>query len=225
MPLGCWGDVWINHPSPKRRRTGDTAALSRGEREWVEEGRGLISSWEEFERFPWDDIRDDPFPFHQPNQLFRYQGDGRYLDVSPQAGGAFQLSEVSRALAVGDLDSDGDPDLLSINIGGPARVLINTVGQGRRWQGARLLGGPGRRDMIGGRVELVLADGERAWRRVKTDGSFASANDPRVLIGLGEDAKVAALRAHWPGGQTTEYRSPPSDRYLILEHTGSGMKP
>lgn len=63
VPLGCWGDVWINHPSPKRRRTGDTAALSRGEREWVEEGRGLVSSWEEFERFPWDDIRVDPFPF------------------------------------------------------------------------------------------------------------------------------------------------------------------
>jgi hypothetical protein len=167
----------------------------------------------------------DPFPFHQPNQLFRYQGDGRYADVSPQAGAAFQRSEVSRALTVGDLDSDGDPDLVSINLGAPARVLINTVGGAQRWLGARLLGGPGRRDMVGSRVEVVLANGERAWRRVKTDGSFASANDPRVLVGLGEDAEVIALRAYWPGGRVTEYRSPTADRYLILVQAGNGMEP
>jgi hypothetical protein len=167
----------------------------------------------------------DPFPFHQPNQLFRYQGNGRYADVSPQAGAAFQRSEVSRALTVGDLDSDGDPDLVSINLGAPARVLINTVGGAQRWLGARLLGGPGRRDMVGSRVEVVLANGERAWRRVKTDGSFASANDPRVLVGLGKDAEVTAIRAHWPGGEVTEYRSPDPDHYLILVQAGNGMEP
>ena len=63
VPVGCWGDVWIHHPPPKRRRTGDTAELSRGEREWVEESWGLISSWEEFEGFPWGEIKPDFFPF------------------------------------------------------------------------------------------------------------------------------------------------------------------
>ena len=56
------GPVWVHHPSPRRRRTEDTAALSRGEREWVDESRGLISSWKEFEQFPWDQIEPDCSP-------------------------------------------------------------------------------------------------------------------------------------------------------------------
>jgi uroporphyrinogen decarboxylase len=54
--------VWAHHPPPRRRRADDTAELPRGEREWVDESRGLISSWEEFERFPWDEIRPDCSP-------------------------------------------------------------------------------------------------------------------------------------------------------------------
>jgi uroporphyrinogen decarboxylase len=54
--------IWVNHPPPRRRRTEDTAVLPRGEREWVDESRGLIGSWEEFERFPWDEIQPDRSP-------------------------------------------------------------------------------------------------------------------------------------------------------------------
>lgn len=54
--------IWPHHPSPRRRRTEDTAELPRGEREWVDESRGLISSWEEFEQFPWDKIKPDCSP-------------------------------------------------------------------------------------------------------------------------------------------------------------------
>jgi uroporphyrinogen decarboxylase len=59
VPVAQWPPNWINHPPPKRRRTEDTAELSRGQREWVEESGGLISSWEEFEQFPWDKIEPD----------------------------------------------------------------------------------------------------------------------------------------------------------------------
>jgi len=64
--LGCdyvpaW-PIWAHHPPPRRRRTEDTAELPRGEREWVDESRGLISSWEEFEQFPWDEIKSDISP-------------------------------------------------------------------------------------------------------------------------------------------------------------------
>lgn len=59
VPIPQWSTMWINHPPPRLRLTGDTADLSRGEREWVDESRGLISTWEEFEQFPWDKIQPD----------------------------------------------------------------------------------------------------------------------------------------------------------------------
>lgn len=157
----------------------------------------------------------DPFPFRQPNQLFRNLGEGRWIDVSRQAGSAFGLAEVSRALADGDLDGDGDRDLLLVNIGAPARLLLNRVGQSRGWLGARL-GGLGGRDMIGGRLELLHA-GARTWRRVATDGSFATSADPRVLFGLAGSSAPLSLRAHWPDGSVTEIRHPPTNRYLNLQ--------
>lgn len=54
--------VWVDHPPRRWQKTKDTAQLSRGEREWASEGRGLISSWEEFELFPWDKIKPDLSP-------------------------------------------------------------------------------------------------------------------------------------------------------------------
>ena len=64
----------------------------------------------------------DPFPLGQPNQLFHNQGQGKFVEVSDQAGDAFQLFEVSRAAAFGDIDNDGDTDVLVTNNNGPARL-------------------------------------------------------------------------------------------------------
>jgi uroporphyrinogen decarboxylase len=63
VPVPQWPTLWVNHPSPQWRETADTADLSRGKRAWANEGRGLISSWKDFERFPWDEIRPDVAPY------------------------------------------------------------------------------------------------------------------------------------------------------------------
>lgn len=63
VPISRWPSDWTNHPSPGRLRKEDTAELSRRQREWLDESRGLISSWEEFERFPWDKIKPDCSPY------------------------------------------------------------------------------------------------------------------------------------------------------------------
>ena len=74
---------------------------------------------------------------------------------------------------------------------------------------------PGR-DMLGARV-AVVRDGEPArWRRVRTDGSYASANDPRVLVGLGESAQAPHVRVLWPSGRAEAWNSVPIDRYTTL---------
>ena len=100
----------------------------------------------------------EPLPLHQPNQLFRNLGNGRFDEVTRRAGAVFELSEVSRGAAFGDIDNDGDVDVLVTNNAGRARLLINEVGNRHRWVGLRLVGGPGRRDMLGARVGVFRDD-------------------------------------------------------------------
>ena len=163
----------------------------------------------------------DLYPLHQTNQLFRNLGDGRFEEVTKQGGAAFRLSEVSRGGAFGDVDNDGDVDVLIVNNNGPARLLINNVGTRRHWLGLRLVGRESPRDMLGTRVEVVLSDGPTLLRRVRTDGSYGSSNDPRVLVGLGEKTHVTAVRAYWPAGHVEEWTGISVDRYATLRE-GSG---
>ncbi len=164
---------------------------------------------------------DDPFPLDQKNQLFRNLGDGQFEDVTDQAGNVFELSEVSRGAAFGDVDNDGDTDVVVTNAAGPVRLLINQVGTRHHWLGLRLVGGDPARDMVGARVVVTLADGSTVGRRARADGSYASANDPRVLIGLGSSSDVSAVRVTWPSGRTEEWHDVPVDRYTTLtEGTG-----
>ena len=171
----------------------------------------------------------DELPLRQPNQLFRGRGDGTFEEVSGQAGEFFDLLEVSRGVAVGDVDEDGDPDLLMTNNSGPARLLINRVGDGRPWLGLRLIGGAGPRDMLGAAVELHRDGAPTLYHRVATDGSYASAKDPRVLFGLyrsgGDGSKVTKVVVRWPGGRVEEFPPPPVGAYTTLaEGTGKAVE-
>jgi len=168
-------------------------------------------------------------PYAQPNQLFENVGDGRYREVTPEAGAPFEISEVSRGALFGDLDNDGDLDVVVTNNAGPARVLLNQVGQDRPWLGLRLLTGDPGRDALGARVELVRKGAPTLVRRVRTDGSYASANDPRVLFGLGDESSlrehpIETVRVHWPGGRAEELRDLEPGRYNLLRE-GAGRPP
>ena len=163
----------------------------------------------------------DPYPFDQPNQLFRNAGDGRFDDVTAEAGAVFALSEVSRGAAFGDIDNDGDTDVVVGNDAGPARLLVNEIGNRRHWVGLRLIGADGKRDMVGARVAVIRADGSTLWRRARADGSYASANDPRVLVGLGDSAEPVRVRVTWPSRRVEEWADVPVDTYHTLRE-GSG---
>lgn len=156
----------------------------------------------------------DRYPMHQTNQLFRNRGDGRFDDVSASSGAVFELSEVSRGAAFGDVDNDGDTDVVIHNNAGPPRLLINQVGHEKQWVGFRAVGTSGR-DQLGSWVEL-LAPGPPRGLRVRTEGSYASANDPRVLFGLGDASGSAHVRVTWPNGQREEWRDLPLGQYTTL---------
>ncbi len=156
------------------------------------------------------------FDYREPNQLLRGTPSGHYEDVSGRAGAALELLEVSRGAAFGDLDNDGDVDIVVVNNEGPARLLRNEVGNARSWLIVDLCGGGFfDRSAIGARVIVEMA-GWRYSRDVRPAHSFAVANDPRVHFGLGDAGSVDRLAVRWPDGTVTERVDVPVNRILRL---------
>ena len=196
---------------------------------------GFGTAWLDFDNDSWLDLMTlngsvsmieaqarakDPFPLKMLNQLFRNLGNGRFEDVSARGGEPFKLLDVSRGAAFGDIDNDGDEDVVVGTANGPTRLFINNVGNKNHWIGLRLIG-VGGRDMIGARVSIVRPSGPTIWRRSRSDGSYASANDPRVLVGLGTSTAPVTVRVQWPDGKMEEWADQAIDRWTTLKQ-GSG---
>jgi hypothetical protein len=165
---------------------------------------------------------DDDFPLGQRKQLFRNQGNGRFEDVTGIGGSALSEAEVSRGAAFGDVDNDGDVDVVVGNNHGSVRLLLNQVGQRQHWVGLKLVGSAGS-DRLGARVAVTTGETTR-WRRARTDGSYASANDPRVLVGLDDSTAPPRARVIWPSGLVEEWPRVELDRYTTLTE-GSSQRP
>jgi len=167
----------------------------------------------------------DPFPLRMAKQLYRNLGHGRFEDVSGRAGRAFASLDVGRGAAFGDIDNDGDVDVVVGNAAGPLQLLVNMAGNRQHWLGLRLLDANGKRDALGARV-AVMRDGQPPlWRRARSDGSYASANDPRVLVGLGSTAGSPHVTVMWPDGTNEAFTEVQVDRWNTLTQGTSGTLP
>src|SRR4029077_15574243 len=85
--------------------------------------------------------RNEVFSLQQRKQVFRNLGNGQFEDATSAAGAVFQIPEVSRGLAFGDINNDGAVDMVVGNDSGPLRLLINNIGNRKHWVGLRLVGG------------------------------------------------------------------------------------
>ena len=159
-----------------------------------------------------------PFPYPQPNQLVRREESGFRL-LGPESG-VGHLIECTRGAAFGDVDNDGDIDILLNNNGGPARLLLNqTASSGHSIQLS--LEGEENRHGVGARVVVTLGDGRQLWRHVQSDGSYASASDLRVHFGLGEEQVVRSIEIRWPSGQVQMLKNVAADQILGVKEPAS----
>ncbi len=168
-----------------------------------------------------ESLRGQPFPYQERNQLIRNDGRDGFSDMTEQSGPALALVEVSRGAAFGDLDNDGDIDIVVANNNGPARLLRNTIDGDNHWLTVRLQGTRSNRAGLGARVALLRAGKPPLWRRTHTDGSYLSASDDRVHFGLGAGTDVQAIGVVWPQGTREIWHDIGIDSFITLQE-GSG---
>jgi hypothetical protein len=137
----------------------------------------------------------------QRKLLFVNDGRGRMREIGREAGPGFAEERVGRTLVAGDIDSDGDLDLLVTNNGGNAELLRNDGSSGNSAVLVRLVGSQSNRSAIGARVRLT-AGGTTQMREVKAGSSYLGQNDLRVHIGTGKATRIDRLEVRWPNGQS-----------------------
>ncbi len=174
---------------------------------------------------------DDQIDLHRGNihylekpQLFENR-DGRFMEVSSRMGPVFRRAYAGRGLATGDLDNDGDVDLVIINNGQPPVIARNDGGNRNAWIGLRLIGKDGNRDAVGARIRYRV--GGRDRYHFQTGGaSYQSGHDPRIILGLGTGATEleAPIRVEWPSGSVSEYGGLKLRRYHELRESGDGSR-
>jgi hypothetical protein len=198
---------------------------------------GFGTDWFDYDNDGWPDLfvangavnvieaqRGQKAPFRMKNQLFRNLGSGRFAETSSEGGPAFAIAEVSRGAAFGDVDNDGDVDVVVTTNDGPVRLLLNQASQASRanhWLLVALEQPSGNRKAFGARVGLERAGRATLWRRVRTDGSYLSASDHRVHFGLGAAAALDAVIVEWPDGTTERFKGLAADRLVTLKRSTS----
>jgi hypothetical protein len=158
----------------------------------------------------------DSVTYREPLLLFHNTGK-ELKNVSHESGPAFTRPLSARGLALGDFNNDGAVDVLIANNDAAPVLLKNNVGSANHWLGLRLVGKKCNSDAVGARISWQAGDLKRNMMKVG-GGSYLSAHDPRVVLGIGERKKFDWIEIRWPRPSTLVQRftDVPVDRYIAV---------
>jgi hypothetical protein len=162
--------------------------------------------------------------YRERKLAFLNNGDGRFSDVSNLAGPALAVPQASRGAAFGDLDNDGDIDVVVENIDGPPLILRNDGGNRGHWITLKLVGAKSNRLAIGAKVKAVAGSAVQV-DEVRSGGSYLSQNDLRIHFGLRDAEKVDRVEIRWPSGQTQTLQDLPADRTHVVNEGERELPP
>jgi enediyne biosynthesis protein E4 len=155
------------------------------------------------------------FPHKSPIVVFRNRGGTRFEDVSTRSGPGALTPRSSRGAAFGDIDNDGDVDVLLMNMNEPPALLRNEHAGSNRWLAVRLEGRVSNRSAIGAIVR-VTAGGRTQGRAVLSQASYYSADDLRLYFGLGPAAAAELVEVRWPNGSLTTRSQVPAGHVVTI---------
>jgi hypothetical protein len=159
--------------------------------------------------------------YAQRDLLFENIGGGRFAEIGQTVG--LTAERVSRGAAFGDIDNDGDVDVLILNVDDTPSLLRNDGGNRRNWLTVSTEGTASNRDGIGARVE-VTSGSRRQIREVRSGSSFLSHSDLRLHFGLDSATEVEQLTIRWPSGLTQEFRHIEANQWITIIEGEDSLK-
>jgi len=160
--------------------------------------------------------------YMQKTLLYRNLKDGRFLDLTPTAGPGFAPDRPSRGLATGDLDGDGHPEIVIVNMNQAPSVLKN-IGIHQNAVAVKLTGVRSNKSAVGARC-TIDAGGHRQMQEVMSGGSYYSQNSLTLYFGLGRSEKIDSMTIRWPSGATQKWSGIVGNRTLLIREDSEEVK-
>ena len=154
--------------------------------------------------------------YKEPRLLYQNLGTGRFKDVSGISGPGIQARKVSRGCAFGDLDNDGDIDIVVNNLDDAPSILLNDGGNKKNWLIVKCIGTHSNRSAIGTRVRIVTGKHSQ-MDEVMSGGSYYSQNDLRLHFGLGDARRVDLVEIRWPSGLRQSFADVTANHLIVVQ--------